>query len=77
MLFRSSIEGKVSVGLVALSKNRTRMVIDMEIKPKTLPARLIVQSMRLAKGKLTKRYRLKVAGFANDIEDKYKDGRLV
>lgn len=73
----SSIEGKVSVGLVALSKNRTRMVIDMEIKPKTLPARLIVQSMRLAKGKLTKRYRLKVAGFANDIEDKYKDGRLV
>ena len=70
------LEGEVSVELVTLSKNRTRMAIDLEIKPKTLSARLMVQSMRLAKGKLTKRYRLKVADFANDIEDKYKDGRL-
>ncbi len=70
------LEGEVSVELVTLSKNRTRMAIDLEIKPKTLSARLMVQSMRLAKGKLTKRYRLKVAGFANDIEDKYKAGRL-
>ncbi len=70
------LEGGVSVDLVALSKNRTRMAIDIEVKPKTLSARLMVQSMRLAKGKLTKRYRLKVAGFADDIEDKYKDGRL-
>ena len=70
------LEGEVSVDLVALSKNRTRMAIEIEVKPKTLSARLMVQSMRLAKGKLTKRYRLKVAGFANDIEDKYKDGRL-
>lgn len=70
------LEGEVSVDLVALSRNRTRMAIDIEVKPKTLSARLMVQSMRLAKTKLTKRYRLKVAGFATDIEDRYKDGRL-
>ena len=70
------LEGDVTVDLVSLSKNRTRMAIDIEIKPKTLSARLMVQSMRLAKSKLTKRYRLKIAGFATDIEDRYKSGRL-
>lgn len=70
------LEGEITVDLVALSKNRTRMAIDIEVKPKTLSARLMVQSMRLAKAKLTKRYRLKLAGFATDIEGRYKDGRL-
>lgn len=70
------LEGEVSVDLVALSKNRTRMAIEIELKPKSLSSRLMVQSMRLAKTKLTKRFSLKVAGFATDIEDRYKTGRL-
>lgn len=70
------LEGEVTVDLVALSRNRTRMSIDIVLKPKTLSARLMVQSMRLAKTKLTKRYRLKVAGFASDIEDRFKNGKL-
>ena len=70
------IEGGLQMNLVALSSNRTRLLIETEIKPKTLSARLMVQSMRLAKNKLTRRYRLKVADFANDIEDRYKCGRL-
>lgn len=69
--------GEVSVDLVALSRNRTRLSIEIEVKPGTLSSRLMVQSMRLAKSKLTKRFRLKVAGFAADIEDRYKSGRLV
>lgn len=71
------LEGQVSVDLVALSKNRTRMALSIELMPKTLSSRLMVQSMRLAKTKLTKRFRLKVAGYATDIEDRYKSGRLV
>ncbi|WP_456388409.1 SRPBCC family protein [Profundibacter sp.] len=70
------LEGEVMVNLVALSKNRTRMLIDIDLKPKTLSARLMVQSMRLAKTKLTKRYHLKVAGFASGIEDRFKNGKL-
>lgn len=70
------LEGEVSVDLVALSKNRTRMAIELEFKPKSLSARLMVQSLRLAKTKLSKRFRVKTAGFAADIEDRYKDGRL-
>lgn len=70
------LEGEVYVDLVALSKNRTRMTIELEVQPKSLSARLMVQSLRLAKTKLTKRFRIKVAGFATDIEDRYKAGRL-
>ncbi len=70
------LEGNVSVDLVALSKNRTRMSFELEVRPKSLSARLLVQSLRLAKTKLSKRLNIKVAGFAADIEDRYKDGRL-
>ena len=70
------IEGEVAIDLVALSLNRTRLSVALEIKPKNLSARLMVQSLRLAKNKLTNRYRLRVANFATDVEDRYKGGRL-
>jgi len=70
------MEGQVSVELVALSKNRTRMAIAIKLKPKSLSARVMVQSLRLAKTKLTKRFCIKTAGFATDIEERYKGGRL-
>lgn len=70
------IEGNFLIDLVALSRNRTRLAMSIEIKPKTLSARLLVQSLRLAKKNLTKRYKIRVAYFATDIEDRYKGGRL-
>ena len=56
--------------LVALSPNRTRITVGFEIKPRTLPARLFVQSMKLAKATLNKRFRLRVAEYAKDIEER-------
>lgn len=56
--------------LVALSPNRTRISVELEIKPRTLPARLFVQSMKLAKSNLTKRFKLRVAEYARDIENR-------
>ncbi|WP_050929051.1 SRPBCC family protein [Aestuariivita boseongensis] len=60
----------LALELVALSPNRTRISVDFEIKPRTLPARLFVQSMKLAKSNLTKRFRLRVAEYARDIEER-------
>lgn len=70
------IEGVVVVDLVALSRNRTRLGIAIEFKPKTLSARLLVQSLRLGKTKLTARYRQRVAKFATQVEGRYKDGKI-
>lgn len=55
------------VDLVALSKARTRLFVSMELKPTTLGSRLFVQSLRLAKRSLDRRFKARVAGFAAKI----------
>lgn len=64
------IEGGVEVELLALSPRRTRMVVVLELKPRTLTGRLLVQSLKLAKSKLTSRYKLRVAEFAKLTEER-------
>lgn len=63
-----------TVELVALSRNRTRMRVELDVKPKTLPARLLMQSARLAKNTLNKRYKTRVANFSEDLEDRFVRG---
>mgnify|MGYP001285231205 FL=1 len=50
-----SLQGTVQIELVALSPRRTRMTLRSEVRPKTLAARLLVQSARLAKGRVQKK----------------------
>lgn len=64
------IEGDCEIELVALSPNRTRMGAEFELKPRTLAARLMLQSMKLARQNLIKRFKTRVADFAEDIEEK-------
>lgn len=64
----AAVEGTMTVELVQLSPRQTRMQVVTEFKPRTLTARLLVQSMRLAKTSLVKRYRTGVRKFARDIE---------
>jgi len=70
------IKGDFLIELVAHSRNRTRLSMEMEIRPKNLSARLLIQSMRLAKNKLTKQYKMRVAKYATEIENRHKSGRI-
>lgn len=75
MSFKGSspaLEGTMQVELVALSRKRTRMAITTEIAPKTLAARLMVQSLKLARNNVNRRFHLRIAGFAKDLEDRYR-----
>jgi len=63
--------GELVLDLVALSRGRTRMSVEIEMTPKTLSARLLVQSLKLAKNTLSKRFRKRVAAQAEEIEDRY------
>ncbi|MDF1729513.1 MAG: SRPBCC family protein [Sulfitobacter sp.] len=63
--------GEMSFELIALSRNRTRVKAELEVKPLNLSARLLVQSLKLAKKNLTKRYKLRVAEFAKIMEERY------
>lgn len=69
-------ETKLGLTLLALSKKRTRVGVEFEVRPRTLPARLVVQSMKLAKGSLSQRYAKRVRDFAHGIEERFRLGRL-
>ncbi len=66
------LEAATMIELVALSRARTRISVNSELKPKTLSARLLVQSLKLAKGGVEKRFRKRVAGYAKDLEDRLR-----
>ncbi|MCR8546747.1 SRPBCC family protein [Salipiger sp. P9] len=66
------IEAMTRIDFVALSRARTRVGMRIELLPKTLSARLAVQSMKLAKGNMEKRFRVKMAEYAKDLEDRLK-----
>ncbi len=60
------------VDLIPLSQTRTRVMVSIEVKARTLTARLLLQSLKLAKTKLTKRFKARVLDYAEDIEDRYR-----
>lgn len=63
-----SVEGVLNIELVELSAKRTRMMMQVEIKPRTLPARLFIQSMKLARGRTMKKFDARLLSIAKDIE---------
>ena len=65
------IEGLTSLELVPLSPHRTRMILRLDLSAKTLAARLLLQSLKLAKSNLTHRFKTRVADFAEEIETSY------
>lgn len=75
VVFDNSIGGldaQFVMDLVALSRTRTRLNVVTELKPTTLSARLLVQSLKLAKGGIDKRFRHRMAGLAKDLENRLK-----
>ncbi len=68
-ILANGIEGETVIELVALSRNRTRLSVTIDLTPKGLSARLLLQSLKLAKTNLTRKFKLRVSEFAIDIED--------
>ncbi|MCR9146200.1 MAG: SRPBCC family protein [Rhodobacteraceae bacterium] len=63
--------GRMVLDLVALSRGRTRLNLTIDVEPKTLAARLVFQSLKLARGNLNRKFRKRVAEFARDLEDRF------
>ncbi len=68
------IDGVTKLELVAMSKTRTRIILETRLSARTLSARLLLQSLKLAKSGVLKRFRDRVAAFADDLEKRYRDG---
>jgi hypothetical protein len=63
--------GHMTVELVALSRNRTRLSLEIELEPRNLTARLLVQSLKLARKTITRRLRKRVAQYALELEERH------
>ncbi|MDU8910442.1 SRPBCC family protein [Aestuariicoccus sp. MJ-SS9] len=68
------LETRTELEFVALSRSRTRITMSVHLQPKTLSARLLVQSMKLARGNINKRFRVRMADYAKDLEARLKAG---
>jgi len=67
----NAIKGRLDVELVALSRTRTRLALKVSLTPRNLSARLLVQSMKLARSSLNKKFDARLRDYARDIEERY------
>jgi len=58
----------LTIGLVPLTARRTRVAVTLDVKPRSLSARMLVQSARVTKGRLTRRYRDRIERFGQLLE---------
>ncbi len=65
------VEADFRVVFLPLSRNRTRVIVGLQLSPKTLSARLLVQSLKLAKKSLDLRFSTRIAQFASDVQNRY------
>ena len=66
------VEGTLNIEMADMGPRRTRLVVSIEVKPRTLAARLYMQTVKLAKAKITRRFVLRLSQLAADIEDRYR-----
>lgn len=69
------LEGTAQIELLELGTKRTRMQVVVEITPRTLTARLFLQSLRLARTRVDRKFDQRIAQFAALIENQHRGGR--
>lgn len=67
-----NIDGSMVIELVALSRARTRLIVNVDITAKTIPAKLFFQSMRFARAKSDAKFKAFVTGFAEDVDARFR-----
>ena len=73
----SLLDAVANVEVLDLGAKRTRVEVRLELKPKTIAARIYVQSMRLARARVERTFSQRVAQLTVEIEDRFKRGLRV
>ena len=70
-----TVDGVVAMDLLAMGSGRTRFTVRLDVKPKTMAARIYVQSLRLARARVERSFAQRIAQFTAEIEDRYRAAR--
>lgn len=68
----NAVLGQCELDLTEMGPKRTRLAISIEIKPQTLAARLFLQTLSLARGRVQGRLDMRAAQLSADIEDRWR-----
>ncbi|MBO6603304.1 hypothetical protein [Rhodophyticola sp.] len=68
------MEARYQMTFIALSAQVTRVAAELDLKPRTLTARLIIQTMKLARGRVLQRMTGTLARQGNQIEADWRRG---
>jgi len=71
-LASDAVDVAAKVELIEMSARRTRMHLTSEVKPRSLGARLFLQSLRLARAKVDRKFDAKVGQLALELETRAK-----
>ncbi len=63
-------EGSAEVVLTPLSRQVTRLTVALEVRPRTFTARLILQTLKIGKGRLKERLDARVAALGAVLRDR-------
>lgn len=77
MRFQASskgLNGDTLVELLALSQRRTRLSVQTSLKARTLPARLLLQSLKLGQSRFRRQFQTRLGDFAREIEERHLHG---
>lgn len=61
-------EADLDVDVLALSRRRTRLRADLDLRPRTIGARILIQTLRLGRAAAARRYHAGLRRFAERLE---------
>lgn len=68
-----NLEGRLGLEVIEMAPKRSRIMVRLEIRPRTLVARIFVQSLKLTRAREETRLRNRAAQLAADVETRYRE----
>lgn len=66
------LDATIDIALLPLSSRQTRAIVTFDVKPRTLATKLVLQSARLTRGTINKRFNRRLARFGAEMEKRIK-----
>ncbi|AMY71950.1 SRPBCC family protein [Frigidibacter mobilis] len=67
----AGFEMVLELSFLEMSRRRTRLAVELQIKPRTLASRIMLQSLKLGKAKLSRKFAARVRMAADEIEARH------